>query len=64
MNKPIVITVKGKHGQPKEVPGHLKWVTNSPIDKKYNTCGVEIVKGHPIIAMLDQVKPMSHESFN
>ena len=55
MNKSVTISRKDKHGQLEEVNATLKWITQSRIAKKYDTCGVEIVKGHPIIAMLDEI---------
>ena len=56
MNKPVTITIKNEYGQPKKTQAQLKWITHSQIDKKFDTCGVEIVKGHTIIAMLNQVE--------
>ena len=56
MDKPIIITINDEHGRPVKLLARLKWVTKSPVNEKYDTCGVEILKGHPIVAMLDQAE--------
>lgn len=55
MNKPITITLNDEHGQPQTKSARLKWITRSKVAKQFDTCGIELIEGRPIIALLSEI---------